>query len=125
MKFLAALLFSAFTTIAMAQPAHDHDHGAPAEASPKSDAQGHRGVGVVKSVNAAKQTATIQHEAVQSLKWPAMTMAFKAQDAKTLEQLKPGANVRFEFEQRGKEYVITSVNPAWGSCTPDCTMNKH
>jgi Cu/Ag efflux protein CusF len=67
--------------------------------------------GEARSVDTAKRTATIQHEAVHSLNGPAMTMAFKASDASTLQQLNPGAEVKFEFQQRGKEYIVTASMP--------------
>lgn len=122
MKHLAAVLVFAVALPVFAQPAHDHKHEAAAQTT-KSQVTTHRAVGVVKSVDAAKNKVMIQHEPVQSLKWPAMTMAFKAKDAKTLDALKSGAQVNFEFEQRGAAYVVTGVNPAWGSCKPDCSMN--
>lgn len=125
MNVLTILFFSAFTAAGIAQPAHDHNHDGGEKAAEKAPAQSHRAVGVVKSVDAARNTATIQHEAIQSLNWPGMTMTFKTKDAKTFAQLKPDSAVKFEFQQRGKDYVITSVNPAWGSCTPDCAMNTH
>lgn len=123
MKMLAVAIALAAAIPAFAQAPHDHQHAAPAQAA-KAQAGSHRAVGVVKSVNAAKNKVMIQHEPVQSLKWPSMTMAFKAKDAKTLDALKTGTQVNFEFEQRGGDYVVTAVNPAWGSCKPDCTMNE-
>lgn len=85
-------------------------HGASAKPSQKADAQAHQAKGTIKSVNASKGTVTIAHGPVASLKWPGMTMAFKA-DKQILEQAKPGKEVQFEFQQRGKEYVITSLKP--------------
>jgi Cu(I)/Ag(I) efflux system periplasmic protein CusF len=75
----------------------------------KSQGQSHHASGVVKAVDAGKGTVMLQHEPVPSMQWPAMTMRFKAQDKKFLEQLKPGAKVEFDFVQRGKDYVITKV----------------
>ena len=72
-------------------------------------AQSHQASGVVKSVDAGKGTVMLEHGPVASLKWPAMTMGFKAKDRKTLESLKPGQKIEFEFVQQGKDYVITKV----------------
>jgi Cu(I)/Ag(I) efflux system protein CusF len=80
--------------------------------SKKSKAQkgkSHHAVGVVKSVDAAKGTVTVDHEAVKSINWPAMTMTFKAKDKKLLESLAPGKKVEFDFIEQGKDHVITSV----------------
>jgi Cu(I)/Ag(I) efflux system periplasmic protein CusF len=76
----------------------------------KAPAKSHHATGVVKSVNAEKGTVSIDHEAVSSMNWPAMNMSFKAKDKKMLQAVKPGAKVEFDFEQHGKEYVITKVN---------------
>ena len=46
---------------------------------------------------------------VKSMKWPAMTMTFKVKDKAMLDKLGAGKKVEVEFEQRGKDYVITSV----------------
>jgi Cu(I)/Ag(I) efflux system protein CusF len=69
----------------------------------------HHATGVVKSVDAAKGTVSIAHGPVATLRWPAMTMAFAAEDTKLLQNLKPGAKVEFEFTQQGSRYVITSI----------------
>jgi Cu(I)/Ag(I) efflux system protein CusF len=69
----------------------------------------HHAAGVVKSVDAGKGTVTVAHGSIASLNWPAMTMTFKAADKKLLQSLKPGAQVAFDFEQRGKDYVITKI----------------
>jgi Cu(I)/Ag(I) efflux system periplasmic protein CusF len=69
----------------------------------------HKASGTVEKVDAAKGTVTIAHGPVQSMNWPSMTMAFKAKDKKMLEHVKPGAKLDFDFEQRGKDYVITQI----------------
>jgi Cu(I)/Ag(I) efflux system periplasmic protein CusF len=69
----------------------------------------HKATGVVKSVDTKSNTVTLAHEPVSSLKWPAMTMAFKADDPKLVQGLTTGQKVSFEFTQRGKDYVLTSI----------------
>jgi Cu(I)/Ag(I) efflux system protein CusF len=66
--------------------------------------------GVIKSLDAAKGTVTIAHEAVAALKWPAMTMAF----AITPEQargIEVGQKVDFEFSATSKAATITRIAP--------------
>ena len=72
-------------------------------------APAHKASGVVTRVDPGTDKVTIRHEPVPSLNWPAMTMAFKAGDKKMLQKLKPGAKIDFDFEQQGKDYVITHV----------------
>jgi Cu(I)/Ag(I) efflux system protein CusF len=68
----------------------------------------HKATGVVTKVD--KNKVTIRHEAVQSLKWPAMTMAFTVKDKALVGKLKKDQKVNFEFVQEGKDYVVTRVN---------------
>ena len=75
----------------------------------KGSAKTHHATGTVKSVDHAKGTVTVDHEAVSTMNWPAMTMTFKAKDKKLLEKVKPGEKVDFEFIQQGKDYVVTAV----------------
>ena len=77
--------------------------------SKKAQAKAHHALGVVKSVDAGKGTLTLDHEPVASMKWPAMTMTFKAKDKKMLQSVTPGKKVEIDFVQQGKDYVITSV----------------
>ena len=122
---VASIVALAAAPLAHAQSdAHDHAPGAAAHGAEKADAEGHRAKGTVKSVSAEKGTVTIAHGAVPSLKWPAMTMTFKAADRKLIENTKPGAQVNFAFQQKDKDYVITSLKPAFGSCSAECDM-KH
>jgi Cu(I)/Ag(I) efflux system periplasmic protein CusF len=69
----------------------------------------HRTKGTVKSVDAKAGTVTLDHEPVKSMSWPAMTMAFKVQDKALMDRFTQGKKVQVEFEQRGKDYVITNV----------------
>ena len=64
--------------------------------------------GVVESVDAAAKTVTIAHGAVESLKWPAMTMTFQAPDI-DLGTIKQGDKVSFEFTAVGMDGTITSL----------------
>jgi Cu(I)/Ag(I) efflux system periplasmic protein CusF len=75
----------------------------------KASGRSHHAAGKVRSVDAARGSVTIDHGPVASLNWPAMTMTFKAKDKKMLEALKPGQGIAIDFEQQGKDYVITKV----------------
>jgi Cu(I)/Ag(I) efflux system membrane fusion protein len=79
-------------------------------ASGEAKTAGHRAEGKVDSVDAKDATVTITHGAVESLKWPAMTMEFKVANDSLLKTLQPGAAVSFEFVERAQgEWVITSA----------------
>ena len=75
----------------------------------KGKSQTHKGSGTVTKVDPATSTVTISHGPVQSMKWPAMTMTFKAKDKAVLDKVKQGAKVEFSFVQSGKDYIITEI----------------
>src|SRR5713101_7270153 len=59
----------------------------------------HKGVGVVKDINAADGMVTLVHEPIKSLNWPAMTMGFKVKDKSVIGKIKPGDKVEFTLVQ--------------------------
>jgi Cu(I)/Ag(I) efflux system periplasmic protein CusF len=71
--------------------------------------QAHQAVAVVRAVNPAKGSVTLAHEAIQSLQWPPMTMAFVVKDKKLFDKLIVGSKVNVEFTQQGSDYVVTAV----------------
>lgn len=75
-------------------------------------AAGHQADGTVESLDVSAGTLMLEHGPVPSLKWPAMTMEFKAANGALLAGLKPGARVTVEFvERQPGEWVITRVTP--------------
>jgi Cu/Ag efflux protein CusF len=94
--------------VAYAQPGSSHaDHGMPGK-SDKRDAA-HKAAGVVKKVDTKSGTVSIAHEPVKSLNWPGMTMSFRVAEKSLFDKLAADKKIDFEFEQRGKDYVITSI----------------
>jgi Cu(I)/Ag(I) efflux system periplasmic protein CusF len=73
--------------------------------------QTHHAVGVVKAMDTAKGTITLSHEPVASIKWPAMTMTFKA-NKDQLASVKSGERVNFEFTAKGMDATITAIKKA-------------
>ena len=64
--------------------------------------------GVVEAVDVAARTITIAHGPVDALKWPAMTMTFKAPRA-DLGSIRQGDHVAFEFTSIGMNGTITTI----------------
>ena len=60
------------------------------------------GVGVVRAIDTAQGTITLEHQAITSLGWPAMTMTFKVASPEVLK------GVRW-----GKRCSSLSIRPAW------------
>lgn len=72
----------------------------------------HAGRGTIKSIDSEQGTLRMEHEPIPSLKWPKMTMNFKAHDPALLRDLKPGTEVEFELMKFGSRYEIVKIAPA-------------
>jgi Cu/Ag efflux protein CusF len=91
-----------------AQAADPHaGHMSMQAAAPATKA--HAGQGVVKKVDAKASQITLAHEAIASLEWPAMTMAFPVADAALLKGIKAGDKVSFELTMKDDQGVITAL----------------
>ena len=102
---------SGFSSAPAAAPAKAEMPSVTGSATPTS--AGNQAQGTVDSVDAKAGMINLSHGPVPSLKWPAMTMEFKAANPSLLPALKPGAKVNFEFiERQPGEWVITSLKPA-------------
>ena len=90
---------------------------APAAAlAPTPATIGHKAEG---SIDLKAGTLSLNHGPVLTLKWPAMTMEFKAANASLLYGLRPGQAVRFEFvERKPGEYVVTAISVVPGAAPP-------
>jgi Cu(I)/Ag(I) efflux system protein CusF len=77
------------------------------EAKP-ADAQG---TGIVKAIDPAKNTITLQHQAIASIGWPAMTMTFKLASPDLLTAAKVGDKVKFTLHPAGMASTVTSITP--------------
>lgn len=68
----------------------------------------HRGEGVVEAID--KDEVTLSHGPIASIKWPAMTMAFKLPPGGLPAGLQAGARVTFEFVAQGEgEFRLTAI----------------
>jgi len=73
----------------------------------------YRGEGQIEAIDFAHATVTLAHGPIPSLKWPAMTMDFRVQEAALLQSFKPGQKVAFEIaEEPAGEFVIVRIQPA-------------
>lgn len=66
-----------------------------------------QGVGVVKAIDAAAGSVTIQHEPIKSFNWPSMSMKFKVADPTLLNNVAAGNKV--EFTLHGKDMMKTKI----------------
>jgi Cu(I)/Ag(I) efflux system periplasmic protein CusF len=107
---LKAIAIALFTLAATAHAQSGGMKGMDMKDMPKQtekNAAAHKATGVVTKLD--KDKVTIQHGPVQSMSWPAMTMAFRVRDKALMGKLGKDRKVDFEFRQEGKDYVITAV----------------
>jgi Cu(I)/Ag(I) efflux system membrane fusion protein len=83
-------------------------------ASPSNESR-HVGHGKVTAVDAAKGRVELEHEAMPSMKWPAMKMGFAVEDKAQLANVHKGDTVDFELAgkpTKGGDYVVTRIGPS-------------
>lgn len=110
--FLAASLALSMTALPPALAADEHDAPGGANKTTSTAAATHNGHGKVVSVDNQAGTVKLTHDPIKSLKWPKMTMDFKAHDPALLRDLKPGTQVDFELMKMGGAYLIMKISPA-------------
>jgi len=92
----------------------------------KSPVVGHRAEGTVKAIDAKSESLSIAHGPIETLKWPAMTMNFKAANSALLAGLQPGTGIAFEFVERSPgEWVITKIAALSGTVGSDAAPPTH
>ena len=67
--------------------------------------------GEVRKVDTGTGKVTIQHEPIENLEMPAMTMVFKAGKPELLAGLKAGDKIRFRAETIAGAITVTDIQP--------------
>ncbi|RQP21809.1 copper-binding protein [Piscinibacter terrae] len=67
--------------------------------------------GVIKKIDTEQSKITIAHEALDNLGMPAMTMVFRAADAKLLQGAQAGQAIAFRAERLNGALVVTRLQP--------------
>ena len=83
------------------------EKAASTDAKAKS-AETHTGTGSVDSISGNQ--VTISHGPIRTVGWPAMTMAFTAEDPALLNGIKAGDRVSFAFSTAGSTSTLTSIS---------------
>jgi Cu(I)/Ag(I) efflux system periplasmic protein CusF len=65
----------------------------------------------VRKVDLTAKKITLQHEPIQNLDMPAMTMVFQVRDAALLGQVKAGDKVTVTVDQINGAYTVMSLEP--------------
>ena len=114
MKIQTALFVTAFLTASLQQPSRAENPKPASEHAMQTTttAIGTKAsaTGTVKIVDTKASKITISHGPVEALKWPAMTMAFKA-TPRQLVTVHVGQKVEFEFVSKGMDATLTRISP--------------
>ena len=68
--------------------------------------------GEVRKVDKDGHRITINHEPLENLNMPAMTMVFRVKEPAMLDQVKAGDKVKFQAEKIGGAFTVTKIEPA-------------
>jgi Cu/Ag efflux protein CusF len=110
--FLAASLALCMTALPPGMAADEQDAHGDHHKSETTAAASHAGRGKVNSVNLEAGTINLTHDPIKSLKWPKMTMDFKAHDPVLVNHLKPGDQVDFELMKMEGSYHVMKISPS-------------
>jgi Cu(I)/Ag(I) efflux system protein CusF len=104
--FLAAVIAAAAAP-ALAQHS-GHGVARPTAAAASAEAAD----GEIRRIDKARGTVLLRHGEIKSLNMGAMTMSFKLKDPAMAAGLKEGDKVRFTAEQKGDDFIVTSIGKA-------------
>lgn len=68
-----------------------------------------KGTGTVVFIDKAAGTITLDHGPIDAIKWPAMTMAFKANPVTLLDTVKVGDEVSFDLKMTEGVGEVTAI----------------
>ena len=68
-----------------------------------------KGTGTVTAIDKTAGTITLDHGPIDAVKWPAMTMEFKAAPATLLDTVKVGDKVSFEMKVTDGTGEVTAI----------------
>jgi len=113
MKTQTVLCVVAVLAASLLQPSNaDNTKTASAREQTSTAAAGTKAsaTGTVKAVDATTGKIAISHGPVPVLKWPAMTMTFRATPAQ-VAAVHVGQKVDFEFVSTGMDATLTRISP--------------
>lgn len=65
--------------------------------------------GTVTAIDASAGTITLNHEAIEAISWPAMSMQFEAEDPAILQGIAIGDRVSFELKSATEPQIVTAI----------------
>lgn len=90
------------------------DEAAPELTHPETGAETIAGMGIIIEIGLTSRMLKLQHESIEALGWPAMTMNFDVADNVDLSGLEKGQSIRFMLSQSTPGIRIESVEVLGG-----------
>lgn len=106
--YLSAAMLLAFASVGQAQDSRAGIDMVGMDMNETQSASVAHADGTVKAVDAQSGKVTLKHGPVPALKWPSMTMGFKA-TTQQLERLKVGDKVEFDFQMEDGTATIVDI----------------
>ena len=110
MRAIAFSILMFLTTVTYAQTTAPTDHESHHPAA--NDNQGAAAdftTGEVRRVDREARKVTLRHGPIANLGMPEMTMVFRVDDPKLLDNLKTGDKVRFKADKVEGQYTVTEM----------------
>jgi Cu/Ag efflux protein CusF len=106
-NLIAAVALSLPALGAAQTPVADHaaHHSPDAVPTPMTD-------GEVRKIDKGQGKVTLRHGPIANLEMPAMTMVFKVTDAKMLDNIKEGDQVKFTADRINGAITVTAIEVA-------------
>jgi Cu/Ag efflux protein CusF len=102
--------FAAALALGLATAACGDNRTAGRDESGSAEGDAYSATGTITEIS--DDRITISHGPVEGLGWPAMTMTFRANAAETVQGVRVGDRVEFQFRKAGGQYAITSLSKA-------------
>ena len=109
---LAVSMMMAMTAQASTQPldiANEQQVQSPTKTADESHISTSFTSATVKKIDLKQQKITLKHEAIASIRMPAMTMVFKVQDPQLLQGIAVDDTVLFSVEKQGTQLIVVAL----------------
>lgn len=85
------------------------NHGHKGDRAAPDPTEVHQGHGIVEAVDPAASTIRVEHDPIESLRWPGMVMVLKVTDPELIKAVAEGDEIAFDLMRIDGEYVITRI----------------
>lgn len=107
-----ASMRASLTRMSPVEDASDMDKPADGSSTTSATGKSVSGNGVIKQIDRENRKLTLQHDAIEALGWPAMTMDFTLMDDVAMDALTIDEKVMFQLDEQDDRYLISAIHNA-------------